>query len=98
MDATLLFMPLNVRDNTALSRFELDADDVIVFMNYRLGDGVITLNHTETPPRARGRGLASQLTTAVLEIARGRGLKVVPRCPFVSAYLGKHPEFQDLLA
>jgi predicted GNAT family acetyltransferase len=98
MDATLLFMPFNVRDKPARSRFELDADGVIVFMNYRLGDGVITLDHTETPPQARGRGLASQLTAAVLGIARDRGLKVVPRCPFVRAYLAKHPEFRDLLA
>jgi uncharacterized protein len=90
-------MPSDVRDNTALSRFELDAGGVMVFMNYRLVDGVITLDHTETPSQARGRGLASQLTAAVLEIARARGLKVVPRCPFVQAYLAKHPESRDLL-
>jgi uncharacterized protein len=98
MDSALLLMPSDVRDNTALSRFELDAGGITVFMNYRLGDGVITLDHTETPPQARGRGLASRLTAAVLGIARDRGLKVVPRCPFVRAYLAKHPEFRDLLA
>jgi uncharacterized protein len=98
MDSPLLLMPPDVRDNTALSRFELDASGVTVFMNYRLGDGVITLNHTETPPQARGRGLASRLTAGVLQIARVRGLKVVPRCPFVRAYLAKHAEFRDLLA
>ena len=59
---------------------------------------MITLDHTETPPQARGRGIASQLTAGVLEIVRARGLKVVPRCPFVRDYLAKHPEFQDLLA
>jgi predicted GNAT family acetyltransferase len=91
-------MPADIRDNTVLSRFELDADGVMAFMNYRLGDGVITLDHTETPPRARGRGIASQLTAGVLEIARARGLKVVPRCPFVRAYLAKHRESRDLLA
>ncbi len=91
-------MPSDVHDNTARSRFELDADGVIVYMNYRLGDGAITLDHTETPLQARGLGLASRLTAGVLEIARARGLKVVPRCPFVRAYLAKHPEFSDLLA
>jgi uncharacterized protein len=98
MDSILSLMPADIRDNTALSRFELHADGVTAFMNYRLGDGVITLDHTETPPQARGRGIASQLTAGVLEIARARGLKVVPRCPFVRAYLAKHPEFHDLLA
>jgi len=98
MGATLSLMPADIRDNTALSRFELDAGGVMAFMNYRLGDGVITLDHTETPRQARGRGIASQLTAGVLDIARARGLKVVPRCPFVRAYLGKHPESRDLLA
>jgi uncharacterized protein len=98
MDPTLSLMAADIRDNIALSRFELDAGGVIAFMNYRLGDGVITLDHTETPPQARGRGIASQLTSGVLEIARARGLKVLPRCPFVRAYLAKHTEFRDLLA
>jgi hypothetical protein len=91
-------MPSAVHDNTALSRFELDADGVTAFMNYRLAGDVIRLEHTETPPQARGRGIASQLTAGVLEIVRKRGLKVVPRCPFVRAYLAQHPEFNDLLA
>jgi predicted GNAT family acetyltransferase len=91
-------MPSAVHDNTALSRFELDADGVTAFMNYRLAGDVIRLEHTETPPQARGRGIASQLTAGVLEIVRKRSLKVVPRCPFVRAYLAQHPEFNDLLA
>jgi predicted GNAT family acetyltransferase len=91
-------MPPSVRDNTALSRFELDAGGVIAFMNYRLADGVISLDHTETPIEARGRGIASQLVKGVLETVRARKLKIVPRCQFVRAYLAKHPEQRDLLA
>jgi predicted GNAT family acetyltransferase len=87
-----------VRDNTALSRFELDAGGVTAFVNYRIDGNVITLLHTETPPQARGQGLASQLTAGALQIARTRGLKVMPRCAFVRAYIAKHPEFRDLLA
>jgi hypothetical protein len=91
-------MPSPIRDNTALSRFELEAGGVTAFMNYRLAGGVMTLDHTETPMQARGRGIASQLVEGVLGIARARGLKVVPRCPFVSAYLARHPEFGDVVA
>jgi len=91
-------MPSAVRDNTALSRFELDADGVTATLNYRAADGVMTLMHTETPLQARGRGIASQLVAGVLQTARARGLKVLPQCPFVRAYLAKHPEFGDLLA
>ena len=90
-------MPSPIRDNPARSRFELEADGVTAFMNYRLAGGVMTLDHTETPVAARGRGIASRLVEGVLETARARGLKVVPRCPFVRAYLTKHPEYRDLV-
>jgi hypothetical protein len=91
-------MAAAVRDNTALSRFELDAGGVTAFVNYDLADGAIALLHTETPPRARGQGIASRLVEGVLEAARARGLKVIPRCAFVRGYIAKHPEFRDLLA
>lgn len=87
-----------VRDNAALSRFELDSGGVTAFVNYRLGDGVIALLHTETPVQARGRGLASQLVQGALQNIRARGLKIAPRCAFVRAYLAKHPEFHDLVS
>jgi predicted GNAT family acetyltransferase len=88
----------NVRDNTALSRFELDADGATAFLNYRIDGGTITLQHTETPVALRGRGIASQLVQGVLANVRARGLKVVPRCAFVNAYLAKHPQYRDLVA
>jgi uncharacterized protein len=91
-------MPSAVRDNPALSRFELDADGVTAVLNYRLSGNVITLAHTETPPQARGHGIASQLIAGVLETVRARRLKIIPRCTFVQAYLAKHPEFRDLIA
>ena len=91
-------MPDTVRDNTALSRFELDDGGVTAVLNYTLAGNVITFAHTETPVAARGRGLASRLVQGALENARARGLEVLPRCAFVRAYLAKHPEFRDVLA
>ena len=88
-----------VRDNTALSRFELDANGVTAFVTYRLGDGMITLQHTETPVQeARGQGIASKLIEGTLNLVRSRGLKVIPRCDFVRAYIAKHPEYRGLVA
>jgi predicted GNAT family acetyltransferase len=58
---------------------------------------VITFTHTEVPPELNGRGIGSTLVRGALEQVRFRGLKVVPKCPFVAAYMGKHPEFNDLL-
>jgi predicted GNAT family acetyltransferase len=38
------------------------------------------------------------LARGALEEARAQGLKVKATCPFIAAYLGKHPEFADLIA
>jgi len=91
-------MPDTVRDNSAKSRFELDADGHTAVVNYRRSPGVIAFTHTEVPPELRGGGIASRLIRGALEAARAEGLKVVPTCPFVAGYIGKHPEFADLLA
>jgi len=49
------------------------------------------------PVSLQGQGIGSRLVRAVLEKIRADGLKVVPRCSFVSAYLARHPEFNDLV-
>jgi predicted GNAT family acetyltransferase len=88
----------SVRNNAALSRFELDAEGATALAYYRLADGLMTFTHTETPRGLRGRGIASRLVNGALEAVRARGLKVVPRCSFVANYMARHPEFGDLLA
>jgi len=90
-------MPEDIRDNTTEHRFELDAGGDTAVAYYTLSPGVITFNHTEVPAALWGRGIGSKLVRSALETARARGLKVVPRCSFVSAYIAKHPEFDDLV-
>jgi len=90
-------MSEGIRNNTAESRFELDVEGYTALIYYRMEPGVITLVHTEVPPELSGRGVGSRLVRGVLEEVRALGLKVVAKCPFVSAYMGKHPEFNDLL-
>jgi hypothetical protein len=90
-------MPDVVRDNKLQHRFEIGTGDATAVAYYSLAPGVITLTHTEVPPVLRGQGIASRLTRGVLEAAGAQGLKVVPRCSFVAAFMGRHPEFNDLL-
>ncbi len=87
-----------VRNNTALSRYELDVDGAIAFAIYRLAPGTVIITHTETPYALRGRGIASTLVQGALEQIRADGLKVVAGCGFVVDYLDKHPEFADVAA
>jgi len=88
---------MTVRDNAAQHRYELDVDGEFATLYYRLAPGVITLVHTEVPAALGGRGIGSKLVRELLEDVRARGLKVVARCPFVAAWMGKHPEFNDLI-
>jgi predicted GNAT family acetyltransferase len=86
-----------VHNNTAQHRFELDVGDHQAVAYYRMTPGVITFIHTEVPQALSGRGIGTKLISGALEMVRAQGLKVVPQCPFVSAFMGKHPEYNDLL-
>lgn len=87
-----------VRDNPALSRFELAVAGIVAIAEYTLAGDVLTFTHTEVPVAARNRGIASRLVEGALRAVRARGLKVVVRCQFVQAYIDKHPEYRDLQA
>ena len=50
-----------------------------------------------SPSQVCGRGIGSQLAKGALDQVRKRGMKVVPLCPFIKAYIEKHAEYQDLL-
>jgi predicted GNAT family acetyltransferase len=87
----------SVRDNPAQHRFELEVEGEHAVANYRLDGDTMVFTHTETPRHLQGRGIASRLVRAALEMVRARGLKVVPRCGFVADYIRRHPEFRDLV-
>jgi predicted GNAT family acetyltransferase len=87
-----------VRDEPEELRYEiLRGDDVLGGISYRLAPGVIVLVHTEVAPSEEGHGVASRLIADALADIRSRGLRVAPVCPFVTAYLRRHPEQRDLV-
>lgn len=84
-------MTSNVVDNTTHSRFELTVDGQTAVLVYERTPDALRLIHTEVPTALRGRGLAEQLVKAALERGRADGLRIVAICPYVRAYLRKHP-------
>ncbi len=87
-----------VRDNEAAHRYELLVDEKRVGeLIYQARDGVVTLIHTDVAPQLEGHGLGEQLVAHALDDIRSRRLRIVPLCPFVGAYLRRHPEYEDLV-
>jgi predicted GNAT family acetyltransferase len=89
---------LVVRDDPQELRYEAIRDGRLVgIIRYRIEPGVVVLVHTEVDEAVEGTGVGSQLVRGALDDLRARGLRVVPLCPFVAAYLRRHPEYADLV-
>ena len=87
----------HVVNNPEKFRFEVVSGSLISKLDYRLGRNRIALVHTEVPEELQGQGIGSDLVRTALEHAREKELTVLPYCPFVAAYLERHPEFNDLV-
>jgi predicted GNAT family acetyltransferase len=90
---------VRIADNPAAHRYEVLRHGVVVGISqYALADDVITFLHTEVDLAAEGQGLGSRLAAGALDDVRRRGLRVIAKCPFIAAYLKRHPDYADLLA
>lgn len=92
-------MSVEVTDNRDEARYEIRTDGELAgFALYRLEGTRITFVHTEIVPEHEGAGLGGRLARAALDDARSRNLSVVPRCPFIAAYIRRHSEeYLDLV-
>jgi hypothetical protein len=88
---------LEIHLNEPAKRFEIESGDETGFLLFRLEGSKIIFLHTEVPIEWEGRGIGGKLARAGLEYARQHSLRVVALCPFVSAYMRRHPETLDLL-
>jgi uncharacterized protein len=91
-------MEYTVRDSPAELRYEILAgDELLGIISYVKEPGTVVLVHTEIEPSLEGQGVGSRLVAGALADIRSRRLKLVPVCPFVRAYLKRHPEYDDLV-
>lgn len=88
-----------MKDNTAEKQFEWSFDGRTAYIEYIINNkGMIFLTHTEVPAGLEGKGVGSKIVKEALEEAEKRELQVVPLCPFVAAYIRRHPKWKRLLA
>ncbi|MEV5971662.1 GNAT family N-acetyltransferase [Streptomyces sp. NPDC051921] len=94
-------MEPQVTDRPDTSRYEVlvgdDGTETAGFAEYHLSEGEIAFIHTEIDARFAGRGLGGALARGALGDARARGLSVLPYCPFIRGWIGKHPAYADLV-
>jgi len=91
---------LTVRDDAEQHRFQaVDGSGAVAgFAAYERDGSVVTFTHTVVEDAFEGHGVGSRLVATALDSARADGLRVVAQCPFVAAYVDKHPDYRDLLA
>ncbi|MBC6994983.1 GNAT family N-acetyltransferase [Neolewinella lacunae] len=87
----------DVVNNPEKYRFEVISGGLTSKLEYRLGRNRLALVHTEVPEELAGQGIGSALVTTALTYAREHDLIVLPYCPFVAAYLERHPEWEDIV-
>lgn len=86
-----------VINNEKQLQFEVHTEGETAFLIYRFFKGDIALMHTGVPDKISGKGVASALAHYGLEWAKEHGKKVLVYCPFVAAYLKRHPEYNVLV-
>ena len=63
----------------------------------RLSATKIVADHTGVDETLRGTGVARALVERLVADARRDGFKIVPRCSYVVAQFGRHPEWSDVI-
>ena len=53
--------------------------------------------HTEVDDAYEGRGLATIVIGEALAQTKAEGLRIVPMCPTVAAFVEKHSEYADIV-
>jgi predicted GNAT family acetyltransferase len=87
-----------IENNVAAHRFEARFPEGLAMLKYHYDrEGRLNLDHTEVPPALQHQGVAGLLARTALDFARARNLTVVPVCPYVIAFLQKHPELESVV-
>ncbi|MET0789518.1 MAG: GNAT family N-acetyltransferase [Cellulomonas sp.] len=92
-------MDVQVSDAPDKHRFEARSPDgeLLGFSVYDTIGPTVVFTHTEVDPKFEGQGIASILVRAALDAVRESGRDVVAFCPYVKAWIARHPDYQDLV-
>lgn len=88
---------LEVKHNPEDKRFEIRVGRQVAFVEYLQAGNNIVFAHTEVPPQLEGQGIGNKLAKFVLDYGVEKGYEIQPLCPFIAAYVKRHPEYKPHL-
>ena len=89
---------VTIRDDPGENAYVIEVDgERAGKAEYRIHEGRAVFTHTEVDDAFSGRGLGSRLARFALDDTRRKGMKIVPRCPFIAAYVKRHEEYHDMV-
>lgn len=84
--------------NEEKKRFEIELNNHFAFIDYKETSHQISLIHTEADPELAGTGAAAAVVEKTLIYIEESGKKLLPFCPYVFAYIKKHPEWKRIVS
>lgn len=88
---------LTIINNPDKNRFEASTLAGTAVTDYMKVGNTLIFTHTEVPEALEGQGIASKLVKFALDYVRENKLTASPLCPFVKAYIERHPEYDDIV-
>ena len=91
-------MSLQVQNDETKNKFYALVEGREAHVEYAHSGDVYNLMHTFVPEELRGHGVADELVQAALDQIKAQDAKFIPTCPFVQAFLKRHPEYRAGMA
>jgi predicted GNAT family acetyltransferase len=84
-------------NNEEQQQFEYLEGNELATLTYKFYKKDIAFMHTNVPESLAGKGIAGALAASAFEYAKKINKQVMVYCPFVAAYLKRHPELKGQL-
>lgn len=89
-------LPL-IKNDTG-KQFEMEVEGLKAVIVFQEHHSTMSLLHTEVPPELEGKGVATAIIEKTLAYLEKNHFRLIPLCPFVVAYIKRHPEWKAILA
>jgi uncharacterized protein len=87
---------LQIKNNAEAHRFEAVLDGKTAMVEYMIAGQNMIFTHTEVPPEYEGKGVGNKMAQVALDYAKTEGYKIQALCPFIAAYVRRHPEYHPI--